>query len=340
MKNSLSFIYACVLIMYGFACGVYSPKKAFHLDKQERAPDFKNSYYWAALPFKPDSSDRVPGKQVSDHIPEEVDIFFIHPTSYFGSKKYNQWNASMNDAKINQITDQGSILYQASIFNGTGRVFAPRYRQAHYASFFTQDKSSAKLALDLAYEDVYSAFLHYYDHWNKDRPLIIAGHSQGAFLAIKLLKEVFDNEAMKNKLIVAYLVGYPVPVDTFKFLKVCKEEHMTSCVCSWRTYKKGSKPKFLEIEKPTIITNPLSWKTTEELIPKEKNLGMVIDMDKDPSPNAVSAQIYKNILWSSKPKFRGSIFLRRKNYHKGDYNLFYMNVKENSRTRVRSYYKN
>lgn len=331
------FLTVCGLVILS-SCGVVKPKGEFDPSKVRRSPDYKNSYYWAALPFKVDSSDRVPGNLILDYIPEEVDIFFLHPTSYFGSRKFNEWNASIDDPKVNKITDEGSILYQASIFNGTGRIFAPRYRQAHYYSFFTNDKS-AGLAVDLAYEDVYKAFLHYYDNWNKNRPLIIAGHSQGALMAIKLLKEVFDNEAMKNKLVVAYIVGWPVPADTFKYLKVCKNENMTSCICSWRTYKSGSDPKFLEHEKAVLVTNPLSWSISEELVPKEKNKGMVIDIKKDPVPKAVSAQIYKNILWSSKPKFKGSFLYRTKNFHKGDFNLFYMNVRENSRTRVRSFYK-
>ncbi len=338
MNKLISYLLITWSLLILTSCGMVKPKGNFDSNKVQRSPDYKNSYYWAALPFKLDSSDRVPGNLILDHIPEEVDIFFLHPTSYFGSRKFNEWNASIDDSKVNKTTDDGSILYQASIFNGTGRVFAPRYRQAHYYSFFTNEKS-AEQAVDLAYKDVYNAFLHYYDNWNKNRPLIIAGHSQGALMAIKLLKEVFDNEAMKNKLVVAYIVGWPVPAETFKYLNVCKNENMTSCICSWRTYKSGAHPKFLEHEKTTLVTNPLSWTISEELAPKEKNKGMVVDIKEDPIPKAVSAQIYKNILWSSKPKFRGSIFFRSKNFHKGDFNLFYMNVRENSRTRVRAFYK-
>ncbi|NOT36840.1 MAG: DUF3089 domain-containing protein [Saprospiraceae bacterium] len=333
------FIPVVFIIVASTSCSIHKPRHAFDQSKVERSPDYKNSYYWAALPFKVDSSDRVPGSIKLDYVPEEVDVFFLHPTSYFGSKTHNEWNASMTDAKVNKITDDGSILYQASIFNGTGRVFAPRFRQAHYFAFFTKDKNSAKKAFDLAYQDVYKAFLHYYDNWNNNRPLIIAAHSQGSLMAIKLLKEVFDNEAMKNKLIVAYVVGYPVPLDTFKYLKPCKDPFMTSCICSWRTYKSGSKPKFLNEEMPVIITNPLTWENNTDFVSNEKNIGMVIDMDKDPQQHAVSAQVYKNILWSSKPKFKGSFFLQSKNYHKGDFNLYYMNVRENSRTRVRAFYK-
>ncbi|MCC6816351.1 MAG: DUF3089 domain-containing protein [Saprospiraceae bacterium] len=336
LQRKLIFLLSIVLWC---SCAIYKPKDSFN-DKAKYIPlDYKNSYYWAALPFKVDSSDRLPGHLDQNYIPEEVDIFFLHPTTYFGSKKYHDWNAEITDTKVNESTDKSSILYQASIFNGTGRVFAPRYRQAHYNAFFTKDSLSAEKAFNRAYEDIYQAFLYYFDHWNNNRPIIIAAHSQGALMGIKLLKEVFDNEKMKNKLVVAYIVGYPVPNNTFRFLKACENEHTTSCICSWRTYKEGFKPKFLDQETQVIITNPLSWTTENKYVGKEKNLGAVIDMKKDPLKNSVSAQIYKNILWCNKPKFKGSFFYLAKNFHKGDYNLFYMNVRENSRMRVRSFYK-
>lgn len=334
-------IYAiCLLLMILLgSCGIYNPRTSFDEKSIGRSPDYSNSYYWASLPFKQDLADLSPKGIEINHIPEEVDVFFIHPTTYFGHKKDRNWNANMDDAKVNESTDEGSIKFQASIFNQDGRVFAPRYRQAHYYSFFTKDKISSQKAYDLAYEDIYNAFLYYYDHWNQGRPIIIAAHSQGALMAIRLLKQVFDNTQMKSKLVVAYVVGFPVPEGTFKYIKVCSYPQETSCICSWRTYKKGYSPKWLENENPALVTNPLSWTTDQNVIPKSNNLGMVIDMEKEPIRNAVSAQIYKNILWSSKPKFPGSFLLIRKNYHKGDFNLYYMNVRDNVRTRIRSYYK-
>lgn len=321
------------------SCASHIPKGAFQSPSLDKSPDYKNTYYWASLPFKTDPADQLPESVILDHISEEADVFFIHPTSYFGDKTHRAWNADINDPKVNKKTDNGAILFQASIFNSDARIFAPRYRQAHYNAFFTKDITSSQHAFDLAYEDVYNAFLYYYDNWNKGRPIIIAGHSQGAKMAVRLIKEVFDNKAMKNKLVVAYVVGIPVPVGTFEYLKVCKDEHETSCICSWRTFKSGTIPKDLITEKPVIITNPLSWTTDENFVDKKFNKGMVLDMKKKPVKNAVSAQIYKNILWCNKPKFKGSFLVNIKNFHKGDYNLYYLNVRENVRTRIRSYYK-
>ena len=39
-----------------------------------------------------------------------------------------------------------------------------------------------------------------------------------------------------------------------------------------------------------------------------------------------------------KPRVRGSRLVNIKNYHIGDYNLFYMNIRENVKQRVQAYF--
>ncbi len=119
-------------------------------------PDYSRTESWAVLPSQKDNADRVPAccgfTDVQDT--SSVDIFFIHPTSYLkATNESDQWNASTTDRSVNKKTDEGSILYQASVFNGTGKIYAPRYRQAHIGSFFT-NKDDGRKALDLAYSDV------------------------------------------------------------------------------------------------------------------------------------------------------------------------------------------
>jgi hypothetical protein len=54
-------------------------------------------------------------------------------------------------------------------------------------------------------------------------------------------------------------------------------------------------------------------------------------------PGITDAEIHKGILLASKPKFKGSFFFRRKNYHIGDLNLYYMNVRENAQARAKAF---
>ncbi len=57
-------------------------------------------------------------------------------------------------------------------------------------------------------------------------------------------------------------------------------------------------------------------------------------------PRVVSAQIHNNILWSSKPDVPGKMFYTQKNYHIGDINLFYINIRENTEARIKAFLKN
>ena len=99
-------------------------------------PDYNKPVYWAAHPWKSDPSDSLPELLLTDKNDSLVDVFFIHPTTYTGTRQ--EWNADINNAYINAKTDYSSILYQASVFNQHCRIFAPRYRQAHLSAFFYQ----------------------------------------------------------------------------------------------------------------------------------------------------------------------------------------------------------
>ncbi|MCZ3230209.1 DUF3089 domain-containing protein, partial [Acinetobacter baumannii] len=77
---------------------------------------------------------------------------------------------------------------QASVFNEAGAIWAPRYRQATFGAFLT-DRKAAEEALQLAYGDVQAAFDRFLDEIGPDRPIILAGHSQGALHLTHLLKD-------------------------------------------------------------------------------------------------------------------------------------------------------
>ena len=73
--------------------------------------------------------------------------------------------------------------------------------------------------------------------------------------------------------------------------------------------------------------------------PKIKNKGGVLKNFNKIIPHVVDAQVHKNILWTSKPKFFGNIFLTQKNYHIADYNFFYINFRENIKERISVFWK-
>jgi hypothetical protein len=340
MKSTLLFAFS--LFLFSVGCSTVHPDHAFRADQVPAAPDYALLDQWAAHPDKKDPADRVPCPYLKDEQAfAAADVFFIYPTTYTGSAKYQkEWNAPVSDQKTNAKTDSTAILFQASLFNGAGRVFAPRYRQAHYHSFFAEEeKASADKAIALAYSDVKAAFIYYLKHWNKGRPFIIAGHSQGGLHAMHLLKDVVEGTSLSRQLVVAYPVGYPVPNTFFKHLPPCTTPEQTGCFCTWRTYKRGYGLK--KAHQPEVVcTNPLTWTTTEDAYaPANLNKGGVVRPFCAIYPALSDAQVHQGVVLSRKPKFPGSIFMRTHNYHIGDFNLYYMNVRENAQLRVKAYLK-
>jgi len=330
-----------ILISFNFLFSC-SPKYLAHISEynfqnKTGAPDYRMLDYWAATPYKKNLSDSLPESLRNRFMKDtSVDVFFLHPTT-FESSTDKRWNANINDSAINAKTDYSTILYQASVFNEC-RVFAPRYRQANLGAYFTKDTAAAVAAFDLAYQDLKTAFQFYLDHYNKGRPIVIASHSQGSTHAIRLLKDFFDGKPLKNKLVAAYVIGMLIPENSFEELQQCTDSLQTGCFIGWRSFKKGYEPDFIKAEtKKCYVTNPLTWTNVNEYAPREMNLGAILTNFNKIIPHAVDAQIHANVLWLHKPRFPGSIFLLTKNYHIGDLNLFYMNIRENVHARIAAY---
>jgi len=304
-------------------------------------PDYSNLNYWAAHPWKHDPSDSLPKALQKNYNPDStVDIFFLHPTTYGDREMKLGWNAPIDDSAINHKTDYTTILYQASIFNAAGRVFAPRYRQANYFAYFPTDTAKAIAAFDTAYDDVKAAFEYYLAHYNNGRPFIIASHSQGTTHAKRLIKECIEGKPLQNKMVVAYLAGMPVEPDYFNNIPACTNPNQTGCICSWRTFREGHTDSFISKEKFTaVVTNPLTWDTAHTSVDRFENKGAVLQKFNKLKPNVAGATVHNGVLWTNRPHFFGSIFLKNPNYHIADYNLYYLSVRENAQQRINAFWK-
>ena len=192
----------------------------------------------------------------------------------------------------------------------------------------------------MAYADVKTAFDYYLQHWNNGRPIVIAGHSQGAKFAEKLLKDYFEDKPLRNQLVVAYTTGWSVPKEYFTILKMCEDSLQTGCVCSWRTFRNGYIPPYLRFEKGnSFVTNPLTWTTSESHVSRKLNKGSILFKYNKVYKQTTDARISHGLLYVRKPKFPWSFLFLTKNYHIGDMNLFYMNIRENLGQRIRSFKK-
>lgn len=303
------------------------------------APNYSDLDNWAASPYKIDASDKIPAGLNDEEAEKKADVFFIHPTSYFNKADTANWNAWLTDEEVNQETDYKSILFQATAFNGSCRVFAPRYRQANMEVFYKMGTPKADAAFDLAYSDVKAAFQYYLQNENKNRPIVIASHSQGTLHAIRLLQEFFDGLPLQKQLVCAYIPGYRIRPDAFNMIPMSQTPEQTGCFSGWRSYEKGEIPdKVLSENGDCICVNPLTWSTSEDWVTMENHLGIMNGFDKI-IPHTVAAGIepQTKILWVESPEVIIENMKKGKDLHTYDVNLFWMNIRENVKLRINSW---
>jgi hypothetical protein len=308
--------------------------EVFLAENQHAAPDYSQTKYWAALAFQKDNADIIPKSEtwISDSL-KKVDAFYIHPTNY-KKNSAKTWTADLSNKKLNKDINEKSIRYQATPFNRIARVYAPRYRQAHLDVFY-DDCSLRKEALDFAYEDVKKAFEYYLANYNEGRPIILASHSQGTVHARRLMKEFFDNEEMKSKLICAYLVGFGIYPNEYKFLTVCENAEKTNCYVSWSSFKEGYKYPFSQgdLLVGEVSVNPISWNTDTKTVTSKKGIFLSVRANKRYES---TVRIKDKMLWV---KTKTPVVRSFNVMHVIDYNLFWGNIRKNVEKRTNAYFR-
>ena len=277
-------------------------------------------------------------------------VFFIHPTSFL---KKDLWNAPLND-KESQARARIFLRGQASAFNAIGDVWAPRYRQATLGAFLTE-KPEGQRALDAAYQDVLAAFDYFIAEIPNDQPIILAGHSQGSLHLTNLLKDRVAGTPLANRIVAAYVAGWPVSVDTDipeMGLDVCEAPDQIRCIIAWQSFAEPADyGRILEVYDMTIGFNGQPRKDTKLLCsnlingdtdsaaPANANLGTLVPND-DLSeatllPGAVPAKCDdRGFLLIGDPPEIGPYALPGNNYHVYDYSLFWANIRADARRRM------
>jgi len=315
--------------------------------------DYSRPDLWFARPDKPGNPAlwTPEGFKPADNPPAAV--FFIHPTSFLDR---SAWNAPLNDAAANTRAEL-FLRGQASAFNSTGQVWAPRYRQATFGAFLT-GKAEAQQALDFAYRDVLAAF----DQFLKEagnRPIILAGHSQGALHLSRLLVDRIAGTPLAKRVVAAYVVGWPVSItaDLPRMgLPACSGPDESGCILSWQSFAEPADPSLIvdtfdqtrgftgqpRAGTPMVCTNPITGKPSDTA-PAEANLGGLL-----PSKDLTSAVLQKNLvparcdgrgflMIGSTPPDLGPYVLPGNNYHVFDYSLFWANVRADAERRMKAF---
>lgn len=328
-----------------------TPGVAFDAQPPPAAPDYADQASWSALPERDDLADRAPdGHPAVDQLRADVDVFYVHPTSYVGSR----WNAPADDPEINAATDRVATGIQASAFNACCAIYAPRYRQANGMAF-VHPSADGDRSIAVAFEDVSRAFDAFNTRRRQNRPFIIAAHSQGAILAERLLYEAVAGKPLREQLVAAYLIGGGITVgglhERAPDIPVCRAADDIHCVAAWNARGPTHVPTEFELHiadtRERACTNPLSWEPSGAHAPSDLNLGAVFLETDNHAPRVAfaDAQCTRGMLVvrhiDSAPRDLPSKILDHvmgsENYHAIEIQMYFLNLRSNAATRAAAF---
>jgi len=328
------------------------PTASFERLPAESTAHYREARMWLARPDIPGNpaSWTPPGYQPTKK--PQAAVFFVHPTSFL---ERSRWNAPLDNQEAN---DRAALFLrgQASAFNEVGAIWAPRYRQATFGAFLTTQENAGK-ALDLAYHDVAAAFDAFVAQAG-DRPIILAGHSQGSLHLVRLLREKIAGKPIAKRIVAAYVIGWPVSRTTdvpALGLPECRTAEQAGCILSWQSFAEPADPSLVlnaydasstidgkpRRGTPMICTNPLTG-MPDATAPATANLGTLFpsaDLTRATiEPGRVAARCDpRGILLIGNPPSLGGYVLPGNNYHVYDYSLFWANVRADAARRLTTF---
>ena len=325
-----------------------TPKGHFEAAEAGGGPDYAQASSWVARPgMAADPALWLPDGAAQSTTGEAA-IFFIHPTTYLEN---DRWNAPLFAGGDTAFRTNLFVQSQASAFNGAGQIWAPRYRQAAYGAFLL-DSRDAESALDFAYRDVAAAFDEFLKEAG-DRPIILAGHSQGALHLMRLLRE--RKAQLGTRLVAAYVVGWPIDSGSdlpALGLPACRTADDTGCILSWMSFGDPANPSLIldewkrtpgltggeRSQKKILCVTPITG-TENGAAPAAANPGTLV-----PSANLRSATLQAGMVGahcdSGLLKLDGQIpamgpfVLPGNNYHVYDYALFWGAIRRDAERRL------
>ena len=285
-------------------------------------------------------------------------VFFVHPTSYIPTNldRDIQWNAKLGNK---EAEDRATLFLRglASPFNRAAEIWAPKYRQATVGAFIT-DRPEAEQAIDAAYRDVEQSFDYFLQSVDQDRPIIIAGHSQGSLHLLRLLRERIKGRPVEDRIAAVYAVGWPISIDhdlPVLPLPACERANEAGCILSWVSFADDGDPtqlltRFRESpgfdgqprgNSPILCVNPITG-FANSAAPADDNKGTLVPSEDLASGELVAGAVgarcdEQGILRIGDPPEMGSAVLPGRNYHVYDIPLFWRNLQDDVVTRVREW---
>ena len=338
MKYLKQIIFLLILILIS-SCKTTYNTRPFLVKEIPNEPNYNSLDSWAAHP-------EIENSPLSEFYDKQAkaDVFYIYPTIITETSN-SDWNADIENSEIRENIINIAIKYQASAWAGSSKVYSPFYRQVHYRAFFEPHiNNGGRTAYEIAYKDVKDAFEFYLKNYNNGRPIIIAGHSQGSGHGMRLLKEYFDGKPLQDKLVAAYLIGANIKHDQFTHIKPMFKADEIGGFVNWNSYKKNKKPRinkdpaYNSWNEGNVVVNPITW--DKQINSKLEDHKGLLFYDEKIYDKSIEVELTSGMLWVKLarriPNRLALGFVR--NYHFGDINLFWEDIRVNTKLRIDSYF--
>lgn len=285
--------------------------------------------------------------------PARAAVFFVPGTTSFASQHWND-GIERRDAPVR---DRLFLRLMASPFD-RAEVWAPVYRQA-VSGALLRPSAEGQAALEAAYADVQTAFDAFIASNPADRPIVLAGHGQGALMVLRLLHDRVAGRPLAGRLVVAYAIGWPVSragIESRLGLPPCTAAGQPGCLASWTSFAEPTDPDGLRAvaertrlepgaghTAPFVCTNPLTGGAAAAALARA-NLGTLFpgrstDDRGEIRPGQVAARCDpQGWLLIGKPVRLGSFVQPGNNYSTYDIPLFWANLRADVAQREAGWY--
>lgn len=191
----------------------------------------------------------------------DVDIFYIISTEtsdYIDANGITRhyadtYNDSLRAPMLAEMTGVDAIVGEKFNF------YSPYYRQCSLQTY--ADDSTINVRMPLPTVDIRTAFYFYTEKYNRNRPFILAGFSQGAMILTELLKDL--SPETYSRLIAAYVIGATIDsatVNTTKYLVPAQGADDTGVTICYNSVREPSCALRM-FDHSAVCINPVSWTT-------------------------------------------------------------------------------
>ena len=249
MDKIKSFIYIAVVCVL-WACGSNDSRTSAQ-QYIPVEPDYKNAEMWVC--------------HLNDTDGTGADVFYIPSTWEY------DWTTS--DGALCRYADVSNEQHRSNMAIEMNKVakymadgnnfYSPYYRHISLDTWATLDEDYITRQYEsVSLIDVKQAFDHFIKNWNKGRPFVLAGFSQGGKSVVELMK--YMPEDIRKYMVAAYVLGYKVTPNDVAVAPWIVAAKSASDIGVTISYNSVSDVKYIKpvISSPTVMCiNPVNWRT-------------------------------------------------------------------------------